>query len=79
VRFPSALVFVFNAFVWFVFLWMVLFVALALFGGTECDRAECSGLGEWASENGGVVVVIVAAVSVVAGLLSTRTFLRKRS
>jgi hypothetical protein len=72
----AALIFVVSASVSCVVLWFAWILVVIYFGGTECDRGECPALGEWASENGVIVLVILAVVSLLAGLLLTRRFLQ---
>jgi hypothetical protein len=74
----AALILVFSASVSCVVLWFVwFFVVLIPFGGTECDRAQCPAFGEWAWENNVLILSILAALSLLAGLLLTRRFLAK--
>jgi len=47
----------------------VIALALTLFGGTECDRAACNSLGEFADAHSTVVLVVAAAVSVSVGVV----------
>jgi hypothetical protein len=76
----AALIFVVSASVSFVVLWLVSFLFIIFpFGGTECDRGQCPAFGEWASENNGLILVILAALSALAGLLLTRRFVRNGS
>jgi hypothetical protein len=71
----AGLIFLVSAFTAFV----GLAILSLLIGGTECDRAECSPLGEWIDENGGVFQVILIALSVLVGLLLAGMFLRRSS
>ncbi len=76
----AALIFVVSASVSFVVLWLVSFLFIIFpFGGAECDRGECPAFGEWAAANNGLILVILAALSALAGLLLTRRFLRDGS
>jgi hypothetical protein len=73
----AALIFVVSASVSCVVLWFVWFFAVLIpFGGTECDTGQCPAFGEWAWENNELILSILAALSLLAGLLLTRRFLR---
>jgi hypothetical protein len=72
------LIFVFSASVSCVVLWFAWFFAVLIpFGGTECDRGQCPPFGEWAWENTVLILSILAALSLLAGLLLTRRFVRR--
>jgi fumarate reductase subunit C len=75
----AALIFVFSASVSCVVLWFAWFVISFTLGGTECDRGQCPAFGEWASEHGNAVLIILALLALLAGLLLTRRFLREGS
>jgi hypothetical protein len=73
----AALIFLVSASVSFVVLWFVWFYISAAFGGTECDRGTCPAFGEWVSENAILILFMLAALSILAGLLLTRRLNRR--
>jgi hypothetical protein len=75
----AALIFLVGASISFVVLWLVWFYFSAVVGGTECDRGTCPAFGEWVSENTGLILGVLATLSILSGVWLTKRVLRRDS